>query len=442
MVISPAVQTPKPGDPITAKWAADLAAAVNSCANPAEREGEISTPYGKASLAPGMPMLGTAKMPMPFDCAIFRPDGESADSIFIWLPDGGAEYVTYNCKPIGPAQGQDVGDSDTAWVEIGTVTNDEAHYVYLKFHADSDGNVDGWEIEDTDTPWSPQDGEGEGEGDCAPPPQILLAAYNISADSTVPSAGDDNKFPSGQSGLVQYHHGTIEVTCACGPDCPDVYSVTQETGTLPECVAARYVFKRQHREIDPETGECVDSTGTGSSEETNIDVPAPPEYAISSSDESGCRVTISLTKTPCGGNATNAGSVTLDKARTYAITEDPNPSSCEEKKYSLDETCDGSTSSVGAIVVPKPPEYSLDSSSVSGGTQVDLKVKPCGGTASVVSSVTIPSATGISGTFLTGLTSLAVTTSGLVLTATTATYVNGSLTATGTTTVTCPVTSC
>lgn len=436
MEISPAVPAPRAGDPITAKWAADLAAAVNSAANPADSVGAVSSPFGKASPAPGMPMLGTAKMPMPFDCAIFRPEGESSDSIFIWLPDGGAEYVTYNCKPIGPAEGQDVGDSDTAWVEIGTVTNDEAHYVYLKFHTDSDGSVDGWEIEDAATPWSP------GEEGCASPPQILVAAYNIAADSTVPSAGDDNKFPSGQSGLVQYHHGTIEVTCTCGQDCPDVYSVERQTGTLPACVAARYVFKRQHREIDPETGECVDSTGTGSSEETNIDVPEPPEYALSSDDATGCKVSISLTKTPCGGNATNAGSVTLDKVRTYAISEVPNQSTCEEKKYSLDETCGGSTSSVGTIVVPKPPEYSLDSSSVSGGTQVDLKVKPCGGTASVVSSVTIPSATGISGTFLTGLTSLAVTTSGLVLTATTATYVNGSLTATGTTTVTCPVTSC
>ena len=79
MVISPAVQPPKVGDPITAKWASDLAAAVNSCANPADRVGDVSTPYGKASPAPELPMLGAPHGPiLPFECRILRESGASA----------------------------------------------------------------------------------------------------------------------------------------------------------------------------------------------------------------------------------------------------------------------------------------------------------------------------------------------------------------------------
>jgi hypothetical protein len=431
MDISPAVPTPRKGDPITAEWAAQVAAAANAVPHTPQAPGAFSSPYGSATPAPSLAMLGAWRMPLPFDCVLFNDSGST--KLCIFLPSGTAPYVYYCGKPIDPAQAQTVGDANSGWVELGSAAHGSAHYVYLKWHKDANDEVDGWQVEDTSAP------ESAGAG--TPPYKFLLAWYNIPADGNAPQPGADNKFASGRNGLVQAHRGTVAVS-TCEPECPDEYSVTKQTGTLPECVSARYVFKRQRREIDPETGECVDSTGTGSSEETNIDVPEPPEYALSSAGATGCKVTISLTKTPCGGNATSAGSVTLDKAKTYSISEDQNPPSCVDRRYSLDETCDGSTSSVGTIVVPSPPEYSLDSSSATGGTRVDLKMKPCGGTASVVSSVTIPSAAGISGTFLTGLTSLAVTTSGLVLTATTATYVNGSLTATGTTTVTCPVTSC
>lgn len=363
MEISPAVPAPRAGDPITAKWAADLAAAVNSAANPAARVGEVSTPFGKASPAPGLPMLGASRMPMPFDCAIFRPEGESEDSIYIWLPDGGAEYVSYNCKPVGPADGQDIGDSDSAWIEIGSVTNDEAHYIYLKFQADSDGNVDGWEIEDTGTPWSPQDGEGgEVEEGCASPPQILIAAYNIASDSPAPEAGTNNKFPSGKSGLVQYHHGTIEASCSCGQECPDVYSVERQTGTLPACVAARYTFKRQRREKDS-SGNCVDATGTGSSETTDIDVPAPDTYSLSGAAETG-------------------------------------------------------------------------------GYRIDLTRTPCDGQPQVVASATVPAASGFSGRVVSGLSSLAISGSALVLTYAWTDYADGVATDSGTSNVSIQITSC
>ena len=209
MVISPAVQPPKVGDPITAKWASDLAAAVNSCANPADRVGEVSTPFGKASPAPGLPMLGSERMPQPFDVALFRDEGESADTLYIWLPDvASGEYVVFDGKPLGPAQGQSIGDADTAWVEVGAVTNAATRFVYLTFHTDANDEVDGWEIEETATAWNPQSG---GTGAQNEPPKVLLASYNIAADSPAPSAGTDNKWSSGKHGLVQFRHGTIEL---------------------------------------------------------------------------------------------------------------------------------------------------------------------------------------------------------------------------------------
>jgi len=226
MVISPAVPAPKPGDPITAKWASDLAAAVNSCANPADRVGEVSTPFGKASPAPGLPMLGAAaRMPQPFDVALFRDEGESADTLYIWLPDLGADYVVYKGKPLPAAPGQTIGDANTAWVEIGSIASGAAHYIYLVPHKSSGGTIDGWEIADTATAWSPSGG-GTGTGD--EPPHVLLAYYNIAADGSVPAAGTDDKFPSGQNGLVQCRHGTIVFG---GDSCQDSYGLDcAETG--------------------------------------------------------------------------------------------------------------------------------------------------------------------------------------------------------------------
>ena len=209
MDISPAIPTPRAGDPITAAWAAQIADAINSSANPPERDGAILSPFGRAELTPLAKTGGTAKMPMPFDCVVMRPQGASADKLYIWLPDiASGEYVVFDGKPLGPAQGQSIGDSDSAWVEVGSVTNAATRFVYLTFHTDANDEVDGWEVEDTATAWNPQSG---GTGAQNEPPKVLLASYNIAADAPVPSAGTDNKWPSGKHGLVQFRHGTIEL---------------------------------------------------------------------------------------------------------------------------------------------------------------------------------------------------------------------------------------
>lgn len=117
MEISPAVQPPKVGDPITAKWAADLSAAVNSCANQAERTGEAATPYGKAAPAPGLSMLGEFRAPMPFDARVYNDAG--TDKIVVYLPGAAAwssyVYIDQNCAD--PSSSQTTG----GWVDYGAL---------------------------------------------------------------------------------------------------------------------------------------------------------------------------------------------------------------------------------------------------------------------------------------------------------------------------------
>lgn len=117
MEISPAVPAPKSGDPITAKWASDLSAAVNSCANPAERTGEVATPYGKAAQAPGLSMLGEFRAPMPFDARVYNDAG--TDKVTVYLPGAGAwqsfVYIDQNCA--APSSSQTTG----GWVDYGAL---------------------------------------------------------------------------------------------------------------------------------------------------------------------------------------------------------------------------------------------------------------------------------------------------------------------------------
>lgn len=201
MIISPAVQPPKVGDPITAKWASDLAAAVNSCANPADRVGEVSTPFGKASPAPDVAMLGKYERFMAFDCRLVNEDGET--SVWCAIPSGVAEWVWLGDRPIAPADGQEAGDGDTAFVRVATA-GDGPIWIYLGFaghetEPDEEGKkkveIDGWRVFATSDASSPPEWAAPGT------PLVLLASTKI-------GSGDESA-PSLRFGLVQYHHGSI-----------------------------------------------------------------------------------------------------------------------------------------------------------------------------------------------------------------------------------------
>lgn len=300
MDISPAISAPAKGDPITAAWAAQVAAAVDSSATALKGDESVQTPFGTAEPPRVPPALGAQKYPQPFDAVIYNDSG--TDKVAMFLPSGSPSYVWMGDSALSAAPGQSTGTASTAWVDVESVQN-SARYIYLAVHADSNGDPDGWKLYPTGTPDTPPSWAVEGA------PLVLLAVYDTSAAHFA---------PSGKVGLNQYRHGSINLADPACCDCPDVYSVEEQSGTLPSCVAKRYVFKRQHQEKDPETGECVDKTGTGSSETTNIDIPAPPEYELDESrpyTEYGQPVRATLKKTPCGGVAEDVGHVDF-----YAFT--------------------------------------------------------------------------------------------------------------------------
>ena len=207
MEISPAVQPPKVGDPITAKWASDLAAAVNSCANPADRVGEVSTPYGKASPAPGLPMLGEWNDRMPFDCQLFQPSGGGDLVLYCYLPAPGAfvfvdgEAVRYKSQ---------VGTNTNPWVNIGTVTRATTTRLGLAFRDDGAAAVGGrfkWELflQTTSGVLYPS-----GFTPAVAMPIVPIATMTIPAD---PAPGATTQVDiSGKTGLVQFQRGALNLS--------------------------------------------------------------------------------------------------------------------------------------------------------------------------------------------------------------------------------------
>jgi hypothetical protein len=128
MEISPAADAPRSGDPITAAWAASLSDAVNSCANPAERVGDASTPFGKASLPPGLPMLGDFRAHMPFDARVYNDAG--TDKVAVYLPGSSGSavwqsfvYIDQNCA--APSSSQTMGTATNPWVDYGALPGDD-----------------------------------------------------------------------------------------------------------------------------------------------------------------------------------------------------------------------------------------------------------------------------------------------------------------------------
>jgi hypothetical protein len=261
-----------------------------------------------------------------------------------FLPPRCSEAIRLEGTALAPVQ-ISLGTVAEPWVDLGAWT--EAKRVWLVISPpDPSGGTSAWQ------------GGWTVKLEPNPPSDISgHAAYPHLVAALEASLAGDKRF-------VQYHLGSMLLAGGDADDCPDVYSVEKKTGTLPSCVAARYEFKRQHRHLDPTTGQCVDDTGTGSSETTNIDVPAPDAYALSCTDKYG-----------------------------------------SNGKY----------------------------------REIALSQTPCGGTAAPVGACEVPL---LSGTFLAGIQSLAVSGNNLVLTFTTSTVLDGYVVSTDVGTVSCPVTVC
>jgi len=279
--------------------------------------------------------------PRPFACRVAEVD--SAAHMLCYLPPLVAQAIRWEDSALAP-QGS-LGSVDSPWVDLGSWTPSQRVWLAIAPPVDppagstSGGYAGGWAL-------------------------VLAANPPTSLSGHAAYAHLVAAMESGTSGavrFVQYHLGSL-LLAGGEEDCPDVYSVERQTGTLPACVAARYTFKRQRREKDS-AGNCVDAAGAGSSDTTDIDVPAPDTYSIAGEAETG-------------------------------------------------------------------------------GYRIDLKRTPCGGQPQVAASVTVPAASGFSGRVVTGLSSLAISGSALVLTYAWTDYADGVATDSDTSSVSVPITSC
>ena len=244
------------------------------------------------------------------------------------------------------------------------------------------------------------------------------------------------------------------------PPCIPTYSLDEQAGQ--GCAEKTIVLKRTDYAKNS-AGECVEGAtvivGGG------VAVPKPPENTLAASGS--CSKTVTLYKTPCGGSATAAGSFSFDVPPTISATSTGNSSGGALAGTVTVTPCGGVAIPIniyngkdGAQGPQGPqgcsPDISVEQLSpgsaqggAAGGEKVTITTKASDGqggcqTDEVLSFVIHNGVDGggLNDTVVTGLSSLSVTSAGLVLTATTATYTNGVKTGTGTTTVTCPVTNC
>lgn len=83
---SPAVESPRSGDPITAAWAARVADAANAVPKTPEAVGSFASPFGSVTPATGLAMLGArAPLPMPFDIILAYNENTGANEAFVAL---------------------------------------------------------------------------------------------------------------------------------------------------------------------------------------------------------------------------------------------------------------------------------------------------------------------------------------------------------------------
>jgi hypothetical protein len=139
---------------------------------------------------------------MAFDCRLASEDGVT--SVWCAIPSGVAEWVWLGDRPIAPADGQEAGDGETAFVRVATA-GDGPLWIYLGFaghetEPDAEGKkkveIDGWRVFATSDASSPPEWAAPGT------PLVLLA-------STCISESGDESAPALRYGLVQYHHGSI-----------------------------------------------------------------------------------------------------------------------------------------------------------------------------------------------------------------------------------------
>lgn len=213
MEISPAVGAPRTGDPITAKWAADLSAAVNSSANPAANVGDVSSPNGKAEREriPAFPDVGNDPHPLPFTVRLVRDTSTGYDHAYCFLPSlpttmRGFSYVSLYGEFTTAASDQTMGTAANGWVDLGVVAQGTRTWLILYF-TEPDASA----VRPFNTyKWKLALVTGNSSGPSLPAdawslsPIVVIALFHDLADGTTPVNRDAR-------GFFQIHNGFVSV---------------------------------------------------------------------------------------------------------------------------------------------------------------------------------------------------------------------------------------
>lgn len=292
------------GDPITADWANAVADAINARGASDPNANGTATPYGIMTPADVETMMRAPDaQAMPFDAAIIR-EGSDGDALYMALPNA-PDYVFLGADTLAPSPAQTLGNATNAWVRIESVTNGTSRYVTLAV-TKRESNPPAppyWRLFVASSPTSrPSWADPE-------QPVVLLAGYNIAADDASGTDTEAGDVPSLLKGLVQYHRGTVNLPDGNEP-CHPAYSLDEQAGS--GCTEKTIVLKRTPYSRGS-GGEC--EPGTPVIVGGGVAIPKPPEYTLSVAG-SGCSRTVTLQRTPCGGQTAPSGD-------TLTITEPP-----------------------------------------------------------------------------------------------------------------------
>lgn len=203
---SPAVDTPRKGDPITADWAARVADAANAAPRTPETPGAFSSPFGSVPAIAPQTMLGDAEMRMPFDCRLVWDVGESEQHLFCFLPSfgyssAGSNLVSLYGEMTRPDSSQTIGTASNPWVDCGAVADDnKTRYLTLWITPPTDTsgallNTYRWRLDLDVASAYPKRPSWAWKYS----PYVIVAAHRQNANGT------------DKRGLVQFHRGVVTV---------------------------------------------------------------------------------------------------------------------------------------------------------------------------------------------------------------------------------------
>lgn len=200
MDASPAVDTPRKGDPITAEWAAQVAAAANAVPHTPEEPGAFASPFGSVPRPVAQTMLGDRQRPMPFDCIVWNNAG--TDKAYIYLPSLsgsqlGQDFVVVDQRAIAMNDKSSLSGPNNGWYCFGAVSADTTHRVGLAFTGQTGSALHGWSVFIKSGSWTPP-----AWADLSMP-IVEIARIEIASTWSATTPYDQSH------GVIQFHRGGL-----------------------------------------------------------------------------------------------------------------------------------------------------------------------------------------------------------------------------------------